>query len=326
MARQPDIFPKASRTALLFAVLCAWPGCRPDAPTNPYDDLPPPLDLGGLPVPPLPEGNFAWLHQQVFAPTCANSGCHDGTFEPDFRTVGSSWNTLVNHPVTANDAAMSFSRRVEPGNVEASFLHERLTTEIPNTSGMMPLEVDDESDYDARREEYIAAIVQWINAGAPDINGNPAPVDGSSLPPQIHGFAVFPPGIGTTPYARAEGVGIQPVLVEAAPVQVFAAMTDDLLPPDGLTCHWALGVDLADADAAQDGGAFAAAPFTFEAPDFSGSTETYALHAEIDLTGAAAGSEWTLQLRAFDGNAETRAPSSTSPAYIELLYRLRIAP
>ena len=117
--------------ALTVAALMA--SCRPETPPNPYDDLPPVVDTDGLVVPPLPEGNFAWLHQQVFAPTCANSGCHDGTFEPDFRTVGSAWNTLVNHPVIANDAAMSFNRRVVPGSVSNSFLFERLTVNIPNT-------------------------------------------------------------------------------------------------------------------------------------------------------------------------------------------------
>jgi hypothetical protein len=284
------------------------------------------LESVDLLVPDLPPDNFAWIHQQVFAPTCANSGCHDGTFEPDFRTVGSSWNTLVNHPVIANDANLSFSRRVVPGSIDASFLHERLTTEIPNTSGMMPLEVDDDSDYNERREEYIAAIAAWIAAGAPDVNGNIAPSNGSSLPPQIHGFAAFPADGSTTPYPRAEGLGIQPVLVDAAPILIFAAITDDLLPVTQLTCHWALGVDLADAENASDGGTFQGAPFSFEAASFSGSTESYNLSAELDLTGAAPGSEWTLQLRAFDGDSESRAPSSTSPDYIELLYRLRIAP
>ena len=82
----------------------------PDPPPNPYDDLPPVVPTGGLAV----FGSRSARGQLRLAPpagaqapTCANSGCHDGTFEPDFRTVGSSWNTLVNHPVIANDAAMS---------------------------------------------------------------------------------------------------------------------------------------------------------------------------------------------------------------------------
>lgn len=312
-------------SVILIAVLTVS-ACTPDAPPNPYDGLPPEVPTEGLAVPALPEGNFAWLHQQVFAPTCANSGCHDGTFEPDFRTVGSSWNTLVNHPVIANDAAMSFNRRVVPGDVSSSFLYERLTVEIPNTSGMMPLEVDEESDYDTRRVEYLDAFAAWIEAGAPDINGNVAPASGASLPPQIHGFAAFPPDVLSGVYPRAEGMGIQPVLVEPVAIQVFIAVTDDQLPMTSLGCSWAIGVDATDADAAASGGDFGPAPFTFDAQTFSGSTETYGLSAEIDLTGYAPGTELTLQIRAEDGEAEARSPLPTSPEYIQLLYRLRIAP
>ena len=308
------------------SVLALIGGCRPEAPPNPYDLVPPVVETEGLSVAPLPSGNFAWLHQQVFAPTCANSGCHDGTFEPDFRTVGSSWNTLVNHPTIANDVDFSFNRRVVPGNVEASFLFERLTVNIPNTSGMMPLEVDEESDYDERRDEYLDAIAAWIQSGAPDINGNMAPAEGASLPPQIHGFAAFPPNALNGVYQRADGPGIQPVLVEAAAIQVFAAVTDDQLSAAALDCSWSLGNDAADADDAPPGGDFGTAPFTFDAATFSGSTETYGLHAIVDLTGLAPGTELTLQIRAHDGDAESRSPLPESPEYIQLLYRLRIAP
>jgi len=315
-----------SPPGLAIALVVLLVACGPEAPWNPYYDLPPVIPTEGLAVPALPEDNFAWLHQQVFAPTCANSGCHDGTFEPDFRTVGSSWNTLVNHPVIANDAAMSFNRRVVPGSVSSSFLYERLTVEIPNTSGMMPLEIDEESDFEERREEYLDAIATWIEAGAPDINGNTAPADGASLPPQIHGFGAFPPDIVSGVYERAEGPGIQPVLVEPVAIQVFAAITDDQVPMTSLDCSWSLGIDATDADAAPAGGDFGPAPFTFDAPTFSGSTETYGLSAEIDLSGYAPGTELTLQIRADDGDAESRSPLPDSPEYIQLLYRLRIAP
>lgn len=318
----PMTRPLVLTSAMLLAVLIQ--ACAPEDPTNPYTELPPVVLTEGLAVPDLPEGNFAWLHQQVFEPTCANSGCHDGTFEPDFRTVGSSWNTLVNHPVIANDAAMSFNRRVVPGQVSASFLYERLTVEIPNTSGMMPLEVDEESDYDTRRTEYLDAIAAWIADGAPDINGTTAPVDGTSLPAQILGFAAFPPDIQSGVYPRAEGPGIQPVLVDPTAIQVFVAITDDLTPLSTLECSWALGMDVQDADNAPAGGDFSAAPFTFEGPTISGSTETYGLSATLDLSGYAPGTELTLQIRAHDGETEARAPLSSSPEYIKLLYRLRI--
>ena len=79
-------------------------------------------------------------------------------------------------------------------------------------------------------------------------------------------------------------------------------------------------------DAAADGGDFGPAPFTFEAPTFTGSTETYGLTADIDFSGYAPGTELTLQVRASDGDAESAVPLPDSPEYIQLLYRLRIAP
>ena len=114
-------------------------------------------------------------------------------------------------------------------------------------------------------------------------------------------------------------------MVDAAPIQIFAAISDDLIPQSNLECHWALGLDIADANAAPDAGAFGPAPFTFTAGTFSGSNEEYGLIAEVDLSNAAPGSEWTLQIRATDGTSETRAPSTSSPDYIGLLYRLRVA-
>lgn len=318
------LLPRRSSWAVVLLVALA--ACQPETPPNPYDNLPVEVPTTGLSVAPLPEGNFAWLHQQIFAPTCANSGCHDGTFEPDFRTVGSAWNTLVNHPVIANDADMGFSRRVVPGDVSSSFLYERLTVNIPNTSGMMPLEVDEDSDYDERRDEYLAALAAWIESGAPDINGNSAPANGASLPPQIHGFAAFPPDVLSGVYSRAEGPGIQPVLVDPVAIQVFAAITDDQVPMSALNVEWALGIDATDADAAPADGDFGPAPFTFDAQTFSGSTETYGLSAEMDLSGYAPGTELTLQIRASDGDVVSRSPLPDSPEYIQLLYRLRIAP
>lgn len=116
--------------------------------------------------------SIAGIHQNIFKPTCANSGCHDGTFEPDFRTVESSYNTLVNHPVIKNDAQGSFSFRVVPGDVTASQLINRMTVDIDGNSGVMPLALEPDSDYPDRREEYIQNVKDWVAGGAKDIFGN----------------------------------------------------------------------------------------------------------------------------------------------------------
>ena len=54
---------------------------------NPYLNpaLWPPKDTNK--VPELDSGSFAFLYNNVFNRTCANSGCHDGNFPPDFRTI-----------------------------------------------------------------------------------------------------------------------------------------------------------------------------------------------------------------------------------------------
>ncbi len=114
----------------------------------------------------LGPNSLAGIHANVFAPTCANSGCHDGTFEPDFRTIGSTYNTLVYHPVIKNDPQGSFEFRVVPDDVDASQLIARLTYDIDGNSGRMPLAVEPDSDWPDKREEYIDNIKNWIRNGA----------------------------------------------------------------------------------------------------------------------------------------------------------------
>lgn len=112
------------------------------------------------------------LYQNVFKRTCANSGCHDGSFEPDFRTVESSYNTLVYHPIIKNDPQGNFTHRVVPGNVEQSVLYIRLTEDIDGNSGTMPLE--ETEDWIANEDQHIQNIKTWIEEGAKDVNGNKA--------------------------------------------------------------------------------------------------------------------------------------------------------
>lgn len=139
--------------------------CKKDAPTNPFEEVLNPNGENEMPVE-LEAASLPGLHQNIFKPTCANSGCHDGTFEPDFRTLESTYNTLVNHPIIKNDPANSFEFRVVPGNVNASQLIARVTYDIDDNSGIMPLALEPDSDYNAKREEYIQNIKDWIAAGA----------------------------------------------------------------------------------------------------------------------------------------------------------------
>jgi hypothetical protein len=179
---------------------------KSNRPENPFDDPKnkPPVNTG--PTDPLSLDNFAGLHRQIFAPTCANSGCHDGTFEPDFRTIEGAYNTLVYQPVIKNNPANAFTYRVLPGNAQASVLHERVVNDIDGISGIMPLSLDPGSDWPAKKGEYIAALVAWINGGARDMFGNP-PVSGPANP-RLQGLLPFDGG-----YALSFGRGAVPEVV-----------------------------------------------------------------------------------------------------------------
>jgi len=134
---------------------------EPEAPKNPYEGI----DYGTNPdLIPIDSASFLGLHTYILSTTCAVSGCHDGAFEPDFRTVQSSYNTLVYHPVVKNDSKETFTYRVVPSDTTLSWLHERITTDDP-VLGRMPL-------YDQLTVAEIKAIETWIINGAKDVFGN----------------------------------------------------------------------------------------------------------------------------------------------------------
>lgn len=105
------------------------------------------------------------IHNDILISKCNNPGCHDGTFEPDFRSVQSSYSTLVYKGLNKNtlDSQSFFKYRVVPFDTSNSFLHERLCT---RTSDYMP------SNGQRLSRAEINRINQWIMKGAPNIDGN----------------------------------------------------------------------------------------------------------------------------------------------------------
>ena len=309
---------------LLFAFAILIGSCKKDDPENPYDDVKA-VSVSNPSVDDLPVGNFAWLHGRIFSPTCANSGCHDGTFEPDFRTISSSYNSLVNHPVISNDAAFSFVNRVTPGSSSASLLNERLTADIPNSSGIMPLEVDEDSDWDSFDQEYISRIQDWINVGAPDMFGNLPGSGSADLPPLVEGLVVFPSGNQTTPYIRdPEATGITPILVEAGLVDVWVRATDDNTAAESLTIN-----ELRIAQTVSELDDATAALFTSSssllAEDFSGSAVNFIHKATLDLSAYNSGQTFFLRTYFSDGvNQPVSTPNGGSNAFITSIFVIEI--
>ena len=161
---------------LLIVFALAFAGCKEeDEPVNPY-----PVSSGTQPVVNEPDPNtIAGLHKNIFSPKCAVPGCHDGTFEPDFRTIQSSFSSLVYLQVnkTTVDSVRYFNYRVWPGDTARSFLIERLTT---STGDYMP------SNGTRLQEQEINHVRNWIMSGAKDDLGN-IPVK-PNLPPNVIGY------------------------------------------------------------------------------------------------------------------------------------------
>ncbi len=122
------------------------------------------------------------LHKFIFQPRCANPTCHDGSFEPDFRTVESTWSTLVYQKVIKNDTDYSFTWRVKPRDISKSWLIERLSTDDV-VLGRMPLYAAPLTETEMN---YIKA---WIQEGAKNSEGQSFNLP--NLPPETLGFRAY---------------------------------------------------------------------------------------------------------------------------------------
>lgn len=206
-----------------------YDGCKKSDPYEGGEDEVPVVNK-----PPIVENyeddSFIGLHHNIFAKTCANSGCHDGNFPPDFRTIESAYNTLVNQPIVKNNPNGDFTVRVLPGNADKSVLYNRLTVDIDGQSGIMPLAVDEDvSDYNQKREQYIENVKSWINKGALDIFGN-AP-GSANAPPGFLGLVGFDTNTGEKlPRVASTGIILVPFGVQD--IELYFAFADDDTDPN----------------------------------------------------------------------------------------------
>jgi hypothetical protein len=207
----------------LFGLMILVAACKKDKSGNPYDNW---NTNGKSPVitnKPVDPNTIQGLHKNIFKPTCSNSGCHDGNFEPDFRSIESSYNSLVNRLSTNIDPAnQQYVKRVSPGNASTSMLLHRILDFIPGTQGKMPLLTDPGSDWPAKKEEYIQNIRNWINNGAKDQFGNnPSDLD---FIPQPAGLLVFLDGSSTPlPHPIYEPVQVP----SGGVIKIMVAYSDD---------------------------------------------------------------------------------------------------
>lgn len=176
--------------------------------------------------------SFVYLYNNIFKPTCANSNCHDGAFEPDFRTITSSYNTLVYAPVVMTSTAHPALYRVMPGNAEASMIKHRLT-QIPGAGpgtigqGRMPF-IDTSYKFSSSGAANIQSVINWINNGAKDIFGN-APSAGNKQP-RTQGFQVCNAGSNIR---KQRGTYLE-ISKTNGPVDLWFSVTDDVTAAQNL--------------------------------------------------------------------------------------------
>ncbi|NNC96049.1 MAG: hypothetical protein HKN92_10840 [Chitinophagales bacterium] len=211
---------KALPYTLFILIALMMLSCETDPP-NPFDVYNQiPVDTNQIDV---SATSIEGLYKNIFKPTCANSGCHDGSFEPDFRTIESSYNTLVYHPLIKNDVDDPIDYRVKAGDHQNSILYRRLTKDLGGNSGIMPLLIDPGNDWEEKKDEYIKNISDWIDGGAKDIMGQTATIVDRA--PQMTGFAAKKPGSNPI-YPRDFGNGSIIIPFGEPTIEIYLGVSD----------------------------------------------------------------------------------------------------
>ncbi len=168
----------------LFLVMVGlvYAGCdrTGDPPVNPYDAVDYGDDTVNTYVP--DPTSIVGIYENVLQVYCDNPGCHDGSFEPDFRSIQSSWSTLVYHDLNKNTADSAYDFRVLPGDADNSMLMRRITQgdaalqQMPATGQTVP-------------PNEVENIRTWINNGALDMFGNAGTLPNNE--PQFLGYVAY---------------------------------------------------------------------------------------------------------------------------------------
>jgi hypothetical protein len=184
-----------------------------DVPFNPYDTI----NYGNTPPTyNIDPNSFMGIYNNILSLKCgANDGaCHDGTFEPDYRSIQSAYNTLVYQrpikniieSINGNDTTWVYPYRVTPGYPDISWLHYRVTTNDVNL-GRMPL-------YDTPlTTAEVNNIRQWILDGAKDAFGNSPVIP--SVEPFFFGIVAYVNDVNGVRLDTARATIVDPMIFPA---------------------------------------------------------------------------------------------------------------
>ena len=247
------------------------------------------------------------IHANIFKPTCANSGCHDGNFEPDFRTIESSYNSLVGQPIIKQDDMNPLTARVTPGNASTSMIIRRLEVDINGNSGTMPILTDPDSDWPVKKNEYITNIKTWIDNGA--LNQNGVVPTATNYPVQLKGIIAKVNGSIVSRSGAYKSLNIP---AGASSVEIWVAFEDDEITPDQLSNA---SVDLSIMANNFDSTNITTLTYTGSpevATGYQGEDESYYHRATISLSNWQSGDVIWLRTYVSDGVNNSVAPNDFS--------------
>lgn len=293
--------------------------CKKEEYVNPYTHSTNSNNNGNNTNPPLDPNSIAGIHQRILKPTCANSGCHDGTFEPDFRTVESSYNTLVYHPVIKNNPQGIYSYRVVPGNVQLSQFYKRMIEDIDGQSGIMPLSLEPDSDWEEKKEVYISNIYNWIQNGTRDIFGNTP--QQTTAPIQLAGMMATLPGSNQPLPRSAQNSAIQ-IPGGASEVDLWFSIVNGNNSVSGLAFMQAyFASDINDFTQSIGQNILSASPQSWIG--FSGNPVPYAFKLTLSVSQLPTNISFArIKIRANEGDPATEMPNNGSAVHVKQYYSI----
>ncbi len=321
-------------SAGLLLAIVFFTACKKDQYVNPYDD--PALDPPAVnpDIDNISPSNFAYLHYKIFGPTCANSGCHDGTFPPDFRSINSAYNTLVyqvpKKPTLSTSQTKPYPYRVWPYRSDSSVIYKRLTFHDVDAE-QMPLYGEHGTTiypypyWTPNKNDYILAIKNWIDAGAKDMFGN-YPVLGNNQP-QITGLLGFTSGSVSGGFARAGGA-YPPLAVPSGNVDIWFLVSDDATSLSSLSYNKvSVSRQMYDTTGAD---AHTLIYYTGSTPavgpDFTGNSGTFTHYVSINTSSYTSGTILYLRVYVDDGSqgSPTEIPNAGSDAIMMGYFALKV--
>jgi hypothetical protein len=142
---------------------------------------------------------FTRLQSEVFATSCATTGCHVGSsvaISGNLSLAGDAFESLVNVAPTNLNAKQDGLRRVVPGWPDSSLLYLKLLSPSRSPHDYGNLMPSGGTPLSAGQVEY---VLQWIAAGAPRDGSVAAPALLSDVTPQAAApfQPLSPPAAGT---------------------------------------------------------------------------------------------------------------------------------